>query len=305
MLPGLTGWVASRPHHGQAAGGDVHFVSSCGTGRITRVLLADVSGHGEEVADTGQRLRDTMARYMNHIAPHKLAGRMNRDMTEVAGDTGRFATAVILSYFSPEGVLTVCNAGHPPPLIYRRRRARWRPLTGPGDEKDAGAAAAEARRLEDETEETTIANLPLGVLEDVGYRGQTVRLKPGDAVLVYTDCLNESTHPERGMLGVEGLIERVNALEGDPATAAPVTLIGELIASVQGAGYAFDDDLTAVMLRCDGPSPGASAAGRALGVLRALTAPLRRHPPPWPELSRKNLIDPLLFWRKPVEPTVE
>ena len=305
VLPGLTGWVASRPHHGGAAGGDVHFVSSCGTGRITRLLLADVSGHGEEVADTGARLKDTMARYMNHIDPHRLAGRMNKDMTEVAGDSGRFATAVILTYFAPEGRLTVCNAGHPPPLIYRKRKSRWRPLAVPGSEKDAGVASAEAGQREDEGGGAVIANLPLGVLEDVGYRGQMVLLQPGDAVLVYTDCLNEASHPEKGMLGIDGLVGLLNGLDGDPAHTAPVTLIGSLLEAVQAAGYAFDDDLTAVMLRCDGPSPGATPAMRVAGVIRGLTAPLRRHPPPWPEFSRKNLLWPLLFWRKLPEPIVE
>jgi len=40
VVPGLEGGVVSRPWHGAEAGGDVHDVSSCGTGRITRLMLA-------------------------------------------------------------------------------------------------------------------------------------------------------------------------------------------------------------------------------------------------------------------------
>ncbi len=304
-LPGLTGWVASRPHHGQKAGGDVHFVSSCGTGRITRLLLADVSGHGEAVAETARRLRDAMSRYFNHIDPSKLAARMNRDMVEIAArgeadsggsaDVRRFATAIVLTYFAPESRMTVCNAGHPPPVVYRQRTKRWRPLVSPEETEDfSGDGDAPA-----------VENLPLGVLEDVGYRGQSVRLWPGDAVFVYTDCLTEAMNGRRRMLGVAGLTNLLESLPGDPASEAPATLIGSLIDAVRAAGYAFDDDLTAVLLRSDGPSPGATPARRVAGVFRSLTAPLRRRPPPWPEFSRKNLIDPLCFWRENAEPTVE
>ena len=45
--PGLDVWVYSRPHRGGGHGGDVHYVSLCGGGVITRMIVADVSGHGQ------------------------------------------------------------------------------------------------------------------------------------------------------------------------------------------------------------------------------------------------------------------
>ena len=50
-MPGLDIWVYSQPHEQSNVGGDIHYVSSCATGRITRLLLADVSGHGAGVAE--------------------------------------------------------------------------------------------------------------------------------------------------------------------------------------------------------------------------------------------------------------
>src|SRR6188768_413709 len=58
-MPGVEAWVYSRPYHSagesdadvSGGGGDVHYISSCATGRVTRMLVADVSGHGAPVCD--------------------------------------------------------------------------------------------------------------------------------------------------------------------------------------------------------------------------------------------------------------
>ena len=69
--PGLDLWVWSRPYQQAAGGGDVHYVSLCGGGLITRLILADVSGHGDSVAELATSLRDLMRR--------KSIARANRD----------------------------------------------------------------------------------------------------------------------------------------------------------------------------------------------------------------------------------
>ncbi|MEM9262429.1 MAG: SpoIIE family protein phosphatase, partial [Pseudomonadota bacterium] len=164
VLPGLEGWITAQPHEGEAAGGDVHYVSSCGTGRITRVLLADVSGHGSIVADVSENLRLLMQRYLNHVDPNKLAQRLNEQWSKQFAETGRFATAILLTYWAPTGGFSVCSAGHPMPLLYRAERKRWVAIDEPDDTQKAGAG---------------IANLPLGVVEDSGYLGRQLNLRPG------------------------------------------------------------------------------------------------------------------------------
>src|SRR3954471_1641077 len=76
-VPGLDVWVYAVPYKNAAAGGDVHFVSSCGTGRIARLMVADVAGHGEAVADTARTLRQLIRRYMNHIDQRRFVSSMN------------------------------------------------------------------------------------------------------------------------------------------------------------------------------------------------------------------------------------
>ena len=51
-MGGLDVWVYSKPFGEAQRGGDVYYASSCATGRISRLLLADVSGHGTSVAAT-------------------------------------------------------------------------------------------------------------------------------------------------------------------------------------------------------------------------------------------------------------
>ena len=41
-LGGLDAWVYSKPFGHAKRGGDVYYASSCATGRISRLLLADV-----------------------------------------------------------------------------------------------------------------------------------------------------------------------------------------------------------------------------------------------------------------------
>src|SRR5262245_21546811 len=61
--PGSDIFVYSRPFRGDRRGGDVHYISLCAGGIITRLMLADVSGHGRAVAATSQALRLLMRRF--------------------------------------------------------------------------------------------------------------------------------------------------------------------------------------------------------------------------------------------------
>ena len=91
----------------------MHYVSLCGGGVTTRLILADVSGHGASVADLAQSLRNLMRRNINHKNQTKLVQKLNRQFAELA-TLSRFATAVVATYLTKGDKLTICNAGHPP-----------------------------------------------------------------------------------------------------------------------------------------------------------------------------------------------
>lgn len=249
--PGLDAWVYSLPYQGASHGGDVHFVSLCGGGMITRLMVADVSGHGAEVAEVARTLRDLMRRHINRKSQTKLIQALNREFT-AAANAGRFATAIVATYLTNQDRLTVCNAGHPRPLWYRAAERRWEIL-------DAATRAS--------------ANLPLGIIEETPYEQFSVPLDKGDVVLFYTDGLTETRDAAGVMLGEAGLLRLVSALRSTEAE----SLGRELLAAVERyhAGAPASDDVTLLVLHHNaGPSqppsllelPGVYA--RALGLLR-------------------------------------
>src|SRR5262249_55025108 len=114
--PGLDLWVYSQPVHGDQEGGDVYYVTLCGGGVITRIAVADVSGHGASVARFSSLLRTLLRKHINHKSQRRLVERLNREFSEMAR-LSRFATAVVITYLASTDRLSVCNAGHPRPLV--------------------------------------------------------------------------------------------------------------------------------------------------------------------------------------------
>src|SRR6202161_1583759 len=123
-LGGLDVWVYSKPFGEAQRGGDVYYVSSCAPGRISRLLLADVSGHGQSVASTAADLRTLMRRFVNRLDQKEVVRLLNEQFTELSR-TGSFATAVVTTFFAPSRRLLVSNAGHPRPLLYRAAQQQW------------------------------------------------------------------------------------------------------------------------------------------------------------------------------------
>src|SRR5258706_11113929 len=137
-LSGLDAWIYSRPYGENAeAGGDVYYVSACATGRINRLLVADISGHGHGVRPIAVALRDLMRRFVNYLDQAKFVSSMNRQFVESSSNSV-FATAVVTTFFAPTPTLSVFNAGHPPPPIYPAATKRWSFLEATGESREAG-----------------------------------------------------------------------------------------------------------------------------------------------------------------------
>jgi serine phosphatase RsbU (regulator of sigma subunit) len=225
--PGLDLWVYSRPHEQARGGGDVHYVSLCGGGVITRMILADVSGHGASVADMARSLRDLMRRNINRKSQARLVQDLNRQFTETA-KLRRFATALVATYLTTAHRLTVSNAGHPRPFWYQAAAGRWAVLAGP-DRRGGG-----------------LANVPLGIDDTSSFDQVEIPLDRGDLVLFYTDALTEATNLEGQLLGEDGLLGLVQALD----LSEPANLPGALLVRLDAyrAARAPDDDLTFLLL---------------------------------------------------------
>jgi sigma-B regulation protein RsbU (phosphoserine phosphatase) len=271
---GLDAWVYSKPHGNAQHGGDVYYASSCATGRIARLLLADVAGHGISVASTAADLRTLMRRFVNRLDQTEFVRLLNQQFTSLSKD-GAFATAVVATFFEPSRRMTVCNAGHPRPLLYRAARKQWDFLGHTATKASAGPS-----------------NLPLGLLEISAYDQFDVELEPGDRMLSYTDALMESNDASGEMLGEEGVL-RILRLLGD---VAPEKLIESLLGEIE-TRYPLnltDDDVTVLLVQVNQRKPSYTlgeklkAFGRFSGtLLRAFNPKAER--PPFPDLNLANL----------------
>jgi serine phosphatase RsbU (regulator of sigma subunit) len=242
--PGLDVWVYSRPYEQATDGGDVHYVSLCGGGVITRFILADVSGHGTSVADMARSLRDLMRRNINRKSQARLVAELNRQFTELA-KLRRFATAVVATYLTSGDRLTVCNAGHPRPLWFRPETGQWSVFTG----QEEGEA---------------LANLPLGIDDATAYDQRQVVLGRGDLILFYTDALTEATDPDGRPLGEAGLLDLVRSLDVTDPTKVAGALV-ERLDRYRG-GRPAEDDLTFLLLHHNAGSPPRLSLGQTLNV---------------------------------------
>jgi hypothetical protein len=229
--PGLSGWIYSRPYQGAESGGDLHYISVCGGGVITRVVVADVSGHGATVSQFSTALRSLMRKNINTKSQTRLVRSLNRDFGESA-QLQQFATAVVATYLATQQSLTICNAGHPRPLWYRAISQEWLPL----DESIAESG-----------------NLPLGLDDESTYHQFAVRLRKGDLVVFYTDALTEAQNTSGRMLGEDALLDMARgARTRTPAELGPALL--SAVASYRGNQPA-DDDVTLLVLAHDGSGP--------------------------------------------------
>src|SRR5215470_13786358 len=134
-LPGVRGILFSQPAEG-GRGGDVHYLSVCGSGILARMCVADVVGHGETVARISGELHAELRRLMNWPDERRVFRGLNRRLHKIGIDA--MTTAAAVSYYPPRRKLSVSYAGHPPAWFYRKAEQRWRLLRVERDGRSDG-----------------------------------------------------------------------------------------------------------------------------------------------------------------------
>jgi sigma-B regulation protein RsbU (phosphoserine phosphatase) len=186
------------------------------------LVIADVSDKGMPaalfMACTRSMVRASLAAAPS---PAEAIAHANRLICADAS-SGMFVTLFYALLDRATTEVTYVNAGHNPPLFYRADQDQLTTLTRTG--------------------------MALGVLEDSLFEQRTLRLNPGDFLLLYTDGVTDATDARQQGFGMERL-ERV-VLD---YRQAPVV---ELIAGLQHAirdfvgSMAPFDDLAMVVAKC-------------------------------------------------------
>ena len=228
-LPGLDAWVSCRPLQPATRGGDLYYLSTCSQGSISRITLADVSGHGESVSTLAERLRKALRDHADHWDQSALIRQLNDSFFKVSAPA-KFATAVLLGHYVDTGEMLFTNAGHLPPLWYR-------------------SAAREWSLLQEETPYSKdLADLPLGIISGTAYTQAAVQLEPGDLLLLYTDGIIESRNDRGEPLELDGLLEMSRGLRGESASEIGTALV-EAVARFRGSAVATDDETVVALYR--------------------------------------------------------
>ena len=202
-------------------GGDYVDAWSLADGRVVCVL-ADVSGHGLASALIMTSVHTAIRTCLDFFDDLARAIQRVNDGLVAHTPANKFVTLAALSLQPATGDFEFVSAGHPPPILV-----------------DADGAC----RLIDYDH-----GMPLGIAEQSldSYRG---RLAPGEAVLLYSDGIQETISPAGAMLGIEGLRRWVTDHAADVAD--PTTFLHALHAMCHDwrAGQAADDDQSLLLVR--------------------------------------------------------
>jgi sigma-B regulation protein RsbU (phosphoserine phosphatase) len=230
-LPGLQGWIYSAPLELGYDGGDIHYLSACDYGVLSRVVLADVSGHGRSIAAVAEELLRLVRAHMNRLEQSALLLDLSASLSSVEANGGAtYATALVVGFDSTCSELTLTNAGHPPPLWYRAAERQWELLPKP-DSSGPGRPVG----------------MPIGLEFPTSYEDVVVTFGADDLLICYTDGISDATDDTGVALAVDGLLELARGLTLESPMAAGATLLGLVDAFRRGAPAA--DDETLMVLR--------------------------------------------------------
>ena len=226
-LPDLTAWVYSRPAGEQDHGGDVHYLSVCGQAVLSRVVLADVSGHGSEVSAPAQVLHALMREHINTWDQTDFVRGLNQSFRGCVTH-GKYATAAILGVLRSTGETAFTNAGHLPPLWYRSTTRSWDWL----DEEACEGACG-------------LDGLPVGLIRGTNYRQTLIQLDLADIIVLYTDGITEAEDASGEMLGRDRLMEWIHAAPTDGPEAVGQFLL-RCLGEFRNENFADDETIMAI-----------------------------------------------------------
>ncbi len=184
-------------------------------------ILGDVAGKGSPAALLAAALLGMFsAESVYHTSASALLTRLNSGLVRRAIEA-RFLTS-FYGLIGRDGSLTYSNAGHNPPIL----------VTADG-----------VRRLE-------VGGVVLGLFDHATFDEETVALRPGDAIVLFSDGVTEAFNAAGEDFGDERLLAGIEAHRNKSPQALLDALLGEVRAFCGDAPQS--DDVTMVVVRFDG-----------------------------------------------------
>jgi hypothetical protein len=204
-----------RPAGGSSFGGDF-LVSAC-DGKALQIALVDVAGKGIDAGTRALLLSGAFGGLLGSVPPGDYLAACNAYLRRTSPAEG-FVTAVHVAVDLATGEYTVTSAGHPPAAHFEAGSGRWRLTSARG--------------------------IVLGVVADLRIVDDHGALRPGDALMLYTDGLVEVPGTDIDA-GIDRLLgEADHLVAGGFGPGAP-----RLMQTMQAGRAASDDCALALIWR--------------------------------------------------------
>jgi sigma-B regulation protein RsbU (phosphoserine phosphatase) len=216
-VPGWDAWIFTRSAN--EVGGDLVDFIRLGGNRFG-AALGDVAGKGLSAALLMAKLQATLQALVHDAPSLSALGRnLNRIFCRDCPPKS-FASIAYLHFQADSDTVRILNAGHIPPIVFKRGRV---------SEMAKGGAA-------------------LGIMPNAVFHEQRVSLRPEDFILVYSDGVVEARNGQGEFFGDRRLVELVRNI---PRPVSAEKAGEKILAAVDrfiGGAKAYDD-LSVVILK--------------------------------------------------------
>jgi serine phosphatase RsbU (regulator of sigma subunit) len=194
-------------------GGD--FYHYCDKGDVIELMIADVSGHGLPGAFLALITKMALEGVTAIVPPSQMMSHLN-DAVFRATVKSNYITSFLCVINTRTNIMNYCNAGHLPALVYRPAERGFIELKAKGN--------------------------PLGLFGELQVEEKSLRLQPGDRLVLFTDGIVECVGPGVEMYGLGRLRDFIAGTAGDAPESFAGKIVGDL-KSFSGSEW-FEDDLT-------------------------------------------------------------
>jgi len=205
----------------RAIGGDFFDMQDMPDGQFG-FLVGDVAGKGPAAALLTSKILGIFSAFVSvGDSPEQTVDHINKVLTRRQIDA-RYAT-LLYGQLSADGKLRFCNAGHNPPLVF---------------------GADGLRRIES-------GGMPVGMFEMAPYSCDTITMKPGDTMVLYSDGVTEAHNVAGEEFGEARLVQ---VMERYTRGSADIVL-EQIIDAVKEFAHGAEqyDDVTALVVKYTGP----------------------------------------------------
>jgi serine phosphatase RsbU (regulator of sigma subunit)/anti-sigma regulatory factor (Ser/Thr protein kinase) len=221
-IPVVEGFdIAAAALPARYVSGDLYDVISSDL-QTCHVILADIAGKGVPAALLALTARTLFRAETEHEAsPAHILRNVNATFYPDLDQAGMFITFLAARLDARLGTLTYASAGHGQVIWWHQAEGRYEDLSATG--------------------------LPIGIDADVALEERTVALRPGDAVVLYSDGITETANAAGEQFGAKRLEAAVAEGASLPAGALAQAILGA-VEAFRGEA-AREDDVTVVVLR--------------------------------------------------------